>query len=126
MRGTGAREDYDAGTDPERRFCEGPTKARISGPSRACRPPADGLPWQPPASAGGSCPLPAEFLTLQEVADLLRVAERTAYTLARTGKLPAMKIGNQWRIARSVLDEWARVGGGAPKVRATGRRGVGR
>ena len=57
-----------------------------------------------------------DFLRIPEVAAILRIAERTAYTLARDGKLPAMKVGNQWRVARSVLEEWARTGGEAPGV----------
>lgn len=49
------------------------------------------------------------FLTIPEAARLLRVAERTVYTLARRGDLPgAVKVGNQWRIDRETLMDWAR------------------
>lgn len=34
-----------------------------------------------------------DVLTLREVAALLRVAEKTAYTLAQGGDLPAFKVG---------------------------------
>ncbi len=47
-----------------------------------------------------------EFLTLKEVAELLRIAEKTAYTLAQTGDLPAFKVGGQWRLRRTDLDAW--------------------
>ena len=49
------------------------------------------------------------FLTIPEAARLLRVAERTVYTLARRGDLPgAVKVGNQWRIDRETLMNWVR------------------
>lgn len=53
--------------------------------------------------------MPETFLTIPEAARLLRVAERTVYTLARRGDLPgAVKVGNQWRIDRETLMEWVR------------------
>ena len=36
-----------------------------------------------------------EILTLPEVAQLLKVAERTVYTMAQKGELPAFKVGGQ-------------------------------
>jgi len=63
--------------------------------------------------------MPETFLTIPEAAQLLRVAERTVYTLARRGELPGTaKIGNQWRIDRETLVEWVRRGGeAAPESR---------
>lgn len=60
-----------------------------------------------------------EFLTIPEVALLLRIGEKTAYTLAREGKLPAFKAGNQWRVPKKALDQWVAAGGMAefPKPR---------
>lgn len=57
-----------------------------------------------------------EYLTIPEVAELLRITERTAYTLAREGKLPAIKVGNQWRVARATLEDWSRTGGLPPSA----------
>ena len=54
-----------------------------------------------------------EFLTLPEVAALLRIGERTAYDLARAGRIPAAKVGGQWRIRRTDLDAWLARGGEA-------------
>jgi excisionase family DNA binding protein len=52
----------------------------------------------PLATAGNQGRVVAnEILTIPEVARLLRIGQRTAYTLAREGKLPAVRIGNQWR-----------------------------
>ncbi len=48
----------------------------------------------------------AEILTVQEVAALLKVADKTVYTMAQQGELPAFKVRGQWRLRRSDLDEW--------------------
>lgn len=47
-----------------------------------------------------------EILTLPEVARLLKVAEKTVYTMAQKGELPAFKVGGQWRFRRADLDAW--------------------
>jgi excisionase family DNA binding protein len=50
--------------------------------------------------------MPDEILTLPEVAQLLKVAEKTVYTMAQKGELPAFKVGGQWRFRRTDLDVW--------------------
>jgi excisionase family DNA binding protein len=47
-----------------------------------------------------------EILTLPEVARLLKVAEKTVYTMAQRGALPAFKVGGQWRFKRADIDAW--------------------
>jgi len=52
-------------------------------------------------------PTPAdEILTLPEVAELLKVAEKTVYTMAQKAALPAFKVGGQWRFRRADLNRW--------------------
>ena len=46
------------------------------------------------------------FLTTEEVLVCLKVNPRTIYRLIKTGELPAVRIGRQWRFRRSDLDEW--------------------
>jgi len=46
------------------------------------------------------------FLTTEEVLDCLKVNPRTIYRLIKTGELPAVRIGRQWRFRRADLDEW--------------------
>ena len=46
------------------------------------------------------------FLTTEEVLGYLRVTPRTIYRLIRSGELPAVRIGRQWRFRRTDLDEW--------------------
>ncbi len=38
-----------------------------------------------------------EILTLKEVAEYLKLAEKTAYRLAAEGRLPGFKVGGSWR-----------------------------
>ena len=50
--------------------------------------------------------MPDSILTLPEVAALLKVADKTVYTMAQRGQLPAFKVRGQWRFRRSDLDQW--------------------
>jgi excisionase family DNA binding protein len=45
-----------------------------------------------------------EILTVDEVADYLRVSRATVCRWCGAGKLPAFKIGKSWRVRRSVLE----------------------
>jgi excisionase family DNA binding protein len=47
-----------------------------------------------------------EILTLSEVAQLLKVADKTVYSMAQKNRLPAFKVGGQWRFQRVDLDRW--------------------
>lgn len=44
------------------------------------------------------------LLTVSEVADLLRINKSTVYRMAKQGRLPATRVGRQWRFRRSVLE----------------------
>jgi excisionase family DNA binding protein len=48
----------------------------------------------------------AEVLTLREIALFFRISERTAYDLVTTGRLPAFKVGGQWRASRAELERF--------------------
>jgi excisionase family DNA binding protein len=45
-------------------------------------------------------------LTLEEVADYLRVHPSTIYRLAKKNQIPAFKIGSDWRFNRESIDVW--------------------
>ncbi len=47
-----------------------------------------------------------EVLKVQDVAVLLKVGEKTVYSMARTGELPAFKVRGQWRFVRKDIDLW--------------------
>jgi excisionase family DNA binding protein len=49
---------------------------------------------------------PEQIMTLREVARYLGLHVMTVYKLTREGRVPAAKIGGQWRFKRDVLDEW--------------------
>lgn len=46
-----------------------------------------------------------EMLKVQEVADLLRLSKATVQRWCAAGKLPALKLGQQWRIDANALRE---------------------
>ncbi len=50
----------------------------------------------------------SEIMTVQEVAQYLRLAEATVYKLAQAGEIPAVKVGRAWRFKRQLIDEWLR------------------
>jgi len=49
---------------------------------------------------------PSQIMTLREVAKYLGLHVMTVYKLTREGRVPAAKIGGQWRFKRDVLDGW--------------------
>ncbi len=46
------------------------------------------------------------FLTTEEVLDYLNVNLRTVYRLIKAGKIPAVRVGRQWRFRKSDIDAW--------------------
>lgn len=46
------------------------------------------------------------FLTTEEVLEYLQVNLRTVYRLIKAGKIPAVRVGRQWRFRKSDIDEW--------------------
>ena len=46
------------------------------------------------------------FLTTADVLSCLKVDPRTIYRLIKTGELPAVRLGRQWRFRRDDLNEW--------------------
>jgi len=47
-----------------------------------------------------------EIMTLEEVAEYLRLQPQTIYTWAQEKKIPAAKIGKEWRFKKAIIDEW--------------------
>ncbi len=72
------------------------------------------------------------FLTTEEVIEYLHVNLRTVYRLIKAGRLPAVRVGRQWRFRKSDLDAWLESqrtrsarpsgGGAGPSERATPER----
>ena len=47
-----------------------------------------------------------EILTLEEVAQYLRLKPQTIYKWAQERRIPAVKLGKEWRFRKSILDRW--------------------
>ena len=61
------------------------------------------------------------FLTTEEVLEYLQVNLRTVYRLIKAGKIPAVRVGRQWRFRKREIDAWLdsqRPRGGARPVPA--------
>lgn len=48
----------------------------------------------------------ARFLTVQEVADMLRVSSMTVYRLIKAGDLPAVRVGRSFRVLPDDVDAY--------------------
>jgi len=56
-----------------------------------------------------------EIMTIEECAKYLKTSVSTIYRLAQEGKIPATKVGNQWRFQKKKIDEWHEKGGNLKK-----------
>ncbi len=62
------------------------------------------------------------FLTTEEVLEYLQVNLRTVYRLIKAGKIPAVRVGRQWRFRKRDIDAWLdsqRARGGARQTAPT-------
>jgi excisionase family DNA binding protein len=62
------------------------------------------------------------FLTTEEVLEYLQVNLRTVYRLIKAGKIPAVRVGRQWRFRKRDIDGWLdsqRARGGARQTAQT-------
>ena len=48
----------------------------------------------------------SSIMTIREAAQYLKLNYMTIYKLAQQGKIPASKIGGNWRLKKELLDEW--------------------
>ena len=46
------------------------------------------------------------FLTTEEVLEYLQVNLRTVYRLIKAGRIPAVRVGRQWRFRKRDIDAW--------------------
>jgi excisionase family DNA binding protein len=58
---------------------------------------------------------------VKQVADHLQLSDAKVYALARSGELPAKKIGSQWRFDLEEVDAWVRAQDPAPDQPLTSR-----
>jgi excisionase family DNA binding protein len=67
------------------------------------------------------------FLTTEEVLEYLQVNLRTVYRLIKAGKIPAVRVGRQWRFRKGDIDTWLhnqRTGSAGESAQIEGRHRV--
>lgn len=47
-----------------------------------------------------------EIMTVKELSEYLKIAEKTAYRLVLNKRVPGFKIGGSWRFRKSEIDTW--------------------
>ncbi|MCM2413413.1 helix-turn-helix domain-containing protein [Streptomyces sp. RKAG290] len=71
-------------------------------------------------AAGSERPLnEVKFLTVAEVASVMRVSKMTVYRLVHSGHLPAIRVGRSFRVPEQAVHEYLResfVGWGRPDI----------
>ena len=51
-------------------------------------------------------PDPGAVLTIDELAEYLKVSKSTLYKLAQEGRIPSQKVGKHWRFRKDAIDRW--------------------
>ncbi len=51
-----------------------------------------------------------DIMTVEDVARYLKLKPQTVYKWAQEGRIPATKLGKEWRFRRRILDEWIDTG----------------
>jgi excisionase family DNA binding protein len=67
----------------------------------------------------------AKVLTVNELAEYLRVHRSTIYRLLKRGQLPGFKIGSDWRFNIEVIDDWRMKQGASVLAEEEGNSGDG-
>lgn len=47
-----------------------------------------------------------DIMIIKDLANYLKIAEKTAYRFASEGKIPGFKVGSAWRFRKSEIDQW--------------------
>lgn len=58
-----------------------------------------------------------DIMTMDELAEYLKISKSTLYKLTQEQKLPGQKIGKRWRFHKDAVDEWLKT---APKSKPAG------
>ncbi|QJC21296.1 helix-turn-helix domain-containing protein [Arcanobacterium buesumense] len=61
-----------------------------------------------------------QFFTVAEVADMTRVSRMTVYRMVHSGELPAVRVGNSYRVPKSAVDQLLNGGANVDFREATG------
>jgi excisionase family DNA binding protein len=47
-----------------------------------------------------------EILTVKEISELLKIHQTTVYRLTKEGRIPAFRIGSEWRFRKDQIVHW--------------------
>jgi len=50
----------------------------------------------------------SSVLTIDDLAEYLKISKSTLYKLAQEGAVPGQKVGRHWRFHRQAVDQWLR------------------
>jgi excisionase family DNA binding protein len=76
--------------------------------TEARKPPKTGREWQGPGRRGERPLVEMVFLTVAEVASVMRVSKITVYRLVHSGHLPAIRVGRSFRVPEQAIHEFLR------------------
>ncbi|MCD6194337.1 MAG: helix-turn-helix domain-containing protein [Candidatus Aminicenantes bacterium] len=51
-----------------------------------------------------------KWLTLEQIAEYLQMSTSSIYKMSKKGKIPAYKVGRQWRFKKEEIDRWIEEG----------------
>jgi len=51
-------------------------------------------------------PLRSRFLTVAEVAEIMRVSKMTVYRLVHSGEMPAIRVGRSFRVPQDAVETY--------------------
>ncbi len=50
----------------------------------------------------------SDFITIREVAEYLKIKEKTVYKLASENVIPGFKVGGSWRFSKTEIEQWVK------------------
>jgi excisionase family DNA binding protein len=62
-----------------------------------------------------------ELLNVSEIARYLKVTPATIYRLLKKGRIPAFRVGGNWRFNLEAIDKWMREGEASPNSALSGQ-----
>jgi excisionase family DNA binding protein len=80
-----------------------PANSPGTGPQRP-----RGATGRPPRRTGDATVGEMTFLTVAEVAKLMRVSKMTVYRLVHSGTLPAVRVGRSFRVPENAVHDYLR------------------
>jgi len=79
--------------------------------------------WEEDVNVGDDGSLAdTRFMTVTEVAEMMRVSRMTVYRMIHAGEVPAVRFGRSYRVPESAVQQILRAGGTEPRATGTDDR----